>query len=106
MAADVARWLNPTTSDAGDEIDRLLALNNLLENYGFYGEYRQVIDWYHHKEKHGSYPFGRGTYEDQPAWLLLDFQTLELLQEQADLQKRHGSKRNPAIPKFTIPTEA
>ncbi len=92
MTAAVDRWLGVAKPTADDEINRVLELDDLLENYGFCGPFPQVLTWYNTYQQFGRYPFGNGVYGEQPAWLLEDFQTLELLQERQRLFEKHAKQ--------------
>lgn len=96
MIAAVDTWLGIVPPSRDKDIDRLLLLMELLEQYGFNGDYVQVMNWHNTYQVHGVYPFGRGTWEDQPEWLLQDFRTLELKQEVVDLQKKLDEKPKEA----------
>lgn len=92
MAAEIARWSSPQPATAENEIDRLIELESRLERFGFLGDYAQVIHWFGTFQQHGVYPFGRGVWEDQPEWLLTDFETIGLLQERQELRRKHPPK--------------
>lgn len=88
MIAAVDHFLDVKPPTPEDEIDRYLYLDEYLENYGFYSDYTLVLKWYNDHQVHGLYPFGRGTWEDQPRWLLSDFDTIGLKQEHAELERK------------------
>lgn len=88
MIAAVDHFLDAKSSTPEEEIDRYLYLDEYLENYGFNGDYMLVLKWYNDYQAHGVYPFGRGAWEDQPQWVLDDFNTVGLKQEHAELKRK------------------
>ena len=107
MKTTVKSWLksDPTPDE---EIKRLIDLNNALENYGFKGDYLFTLKAYEDYKIARVYPFSGGRGE-QPQWVLDDFDTLALLEEQESLLKKYGSKipmgapgqpNAPALPTF------
>jgi hypothetical protein len=89
MFKSVDQWASGAKPKPEDEVDRLAWLEEQLENYGFHYDYGQVLMWHGDYTRHGVYPFGRGTYADQPANLLTDFETLDKLTERAELRRRY-----------------
>lgn len=107
MQATVKRWIksNPTPEE---EVQRLVELNNALENYGFKGDYLFILKAYEDYKIARVYPYAGGRGE-QPQWVLDDFDMLALLEEQEWLLKKYGNNlptgkpgqpNTPTLPTF------
>lgn len=67
-------------------VKRQQELNTAIANYGLHGDLEMLLRTFDDYRRFGVYPFGRGVWEDQPSWLLEDFETLALVKEATELQ--------------------